>query len=406
MFDMELEIIRKNAIEHIDYYKQGGSENYDFPIICKRDIQSHYSSFLTHNMDESLRSAIIDNLNDKSKKCVNSYNELSQIGEYVIEETTGTSGSPLRVVKSVSERAILGLNLYRCRKAVDRKFEMRHFKAFNHTTLRQDNPKPYDFDENHIVKIYKELCGDRVRWLHTSIIPLKKHIEILEKHGIKEFPDLQFIELTGNYLDKDDVDLVENYFSAKVTNLYGCMETWAIAYGTSHESFDICENVVKVEIADDDGNILHETGEEGNIIISSLVCNTMPIIRYKTGDIGKIVVENGKEKLVLKEGRTNQYIKGLDFKVLGTKQFGNIIKMTLQKTNISEIPFIQFVQKEIDYIQIKICDFDGIDSFIPVLLPMIEERLNKKYRFEIIVIDREEAFKKENAKRELFICNV
>ena len=403
---MEINMIHENAINHIDYYKHIDKRDKLFPIVSKKDILNNYSCFLTDNNEKIMREDILKQLSDRSIKCNISYNELSQIGKYIIEETTGTSGFPLRVVKSISERAILGLDLYRCRKEVDNKFEVNLFRAFNHTTLRQHNPKPYDYNEKHVINTYKELVKDKIRWLHTSVVPIKKHIDILKKQGFEEFPDLRFIELTGNFLEKEDVESIENFFSAKVINLYGCMETWAIAYGASYDCLNIRENVVQVEIVDDDGEVITEYDKYGNILVTSLVCNTMPIIRYRTGDIGKIIIKDGKKRLILKEGRNNQYIKGLDHKILGTKQFGNIIKMTLQKSNINDIDFIQFIQREMDLIEIKICYFEEIDTFIPALLKMIDERLNKVFRYEITIIEKDKVFSKENSKQELFICNI
>lgn len=404
---MKLQKIQEIAIRQVDYYEQVNIDNEGrFPIVCKKDIQQNYSIFLTRNMDDNIREDILQQLNNRSIRCKISYNELNQIGEYIIEETTGTSGYPLRVVKSIEERTILGLNLYRCRKKVDEAFDANYFRAFNHTTLREENPKPYDFTENHIIRIYEELLRDKIRWLHTSIVPLKKHIKILNQAGMIEFPHLQFIELTGNYLKKEDIELVEDFFAAKVINMYGCMETWAIAYGIASEYMDICEDVVMVEIVNDEGNVIDEIGKEGDIIVTSLVCNTMPLIRYYLGDRGKVVMNNGRKKLVLLEGRYNQYIKGLEYNVLGTKQFGNILKMTLQKNNIHNISFIQFIQKEIDLIEIKVNDFNEKDIFLAALLSMIEERLNKKFRYEITIVDEKQIYSKENEKQELFICKV
>lgn len=402
---MRLQKIKENAINNVDYYKPLNiCDEGCFPIVNKSIIRRDYSAFLSNNIDEQIRAEILKQLDDKSVRCKISYNELSQIGEFIIEETTGTSGFPLRVVKSVSERYKLGVNLYRCRKKIDPSFDMHLFRTFNHTTLHQNNPKPYDFTKDHIIEIYKEMLSNKIRWLHTSIVPLKKHIKILEQEGITEFPYLKYIELTGNYLEKEDIKFVQDFFGVQVTNLYGCMETWAIAYGIAGYGMDICEDVVNVEIVDDEGNLIEEQGKVGNVIVTSLVCNSMPLIRYDMGDRGKIEINNGRKQLIIQEGRNNQYIKGLDRKILGTKQFGNILKMTIQKANVDDISFIQFVQKEIDLIEIKINDFDQKDIFIPALLAMIEERLNVKLRYEITILNEEQIYAKENEKQELFIC--
>lgn len=393
------------ASTQVDYYKKERSQNIsNYGMVYKDDIRNNYSKFLINSINEDTRNQILKILYDTNIKCQKSYNELGQIKNYIVEETTGTSGLPLRVVKSVEERTVLGLNLYRCRKKIDPLFDIGLFVALNHTTLQQKNPRPYDYSKEHIIKIYLEIIQNKTRWLHTSIVPLKRHMDILLEAGINKFPNLKYIELTGNFLEEEDINLVKNFFDVNVINMYGCMETWTVAYGMAGEKLDICEEVVKVEIVDEEGRTIDCEGVEGDIVITSLICCTMPFIRYHIGDRGKITLNNQKMQLELVEGRDNQYIKGIERKVLGTKQFGNILKITSQRTNTKDITYIQFIQIEINTIEIRINYFSEINTFLSILEKTIEERLSKKFKYNIIYVNMEYIMAKDNLKQELFIC--
>ena len=86
------------------YFKYMNEEWQDLPIINKMLIRDRYSDFVNVCIEQNKREQIISILNDKSIVGTSSHNELCMLDDLIFEETTGTSGQPFRVVKSIPER--------------------------------------------------------------------------------------------------------------------------------------------------------------------------------------------------------------------------------------------------------------------------------------------------------------
>ena len=83
---------------------------------------------------------------------------------------------------------------------------------------------------------------------------------------------------------------ISAFFSAPVIDSYGMNEVESIATECSHGRYHIeCERLV-VEILDPAGNILPD-GTAGEIVVTNLINKAMPLIRYRTGDIGSLASE-------------------------------------------------------------------------------------------------------------------
>ena len=382
----------------------------EIPIINKNIIRENYDKFVSLNINKQKRNEIINILNDNRLVCKNSYNELYNLDDLVFEETTGTSGYPLRVVKSVGERFELGKNLWKRRKIIDNLIDDRHFVLFNHTSLKMCNLDVYNYQEEHIFKIYDYIVERKARWLHTSIVPLLKHIEILKTNKKKyNFSYLKIIELTGNFVTEKQKKIVEEFFDAKVVNFYGSIEAWAIAYPCLDKHMHICDETVYLELVDENNHVIKENNKKGHIVITTLKNRVMPLIRYNIGDIGMykgktIGCGNEAQVLELEEGRQINYIKGLAEKKLGTKQFGNVLTYLKKSKDISGLRYIQFVQTGLNDFVIYLNYFDNVEDVLQEMSMIIFERLEKKVELKIVYLNQTDIEKKKYEKPNLFIC--
>ncbi len=79
---------------------------------------------------------------------------------------------------------------------------------------------------------------------------------------------------------------IEKAFGCRAFNRYGSREVGDMACETSaHQGLRVCTYTHLVEVLDDNGNPCRE-GEEGEIVVTSLVNRAMPFIRYCIGDRG------------------------------------------------------------------------------------------------------------------------
>jgi len=99
---------------------------------------------------------------------------------------------------------------------------------------------------------------------------------------------LRAVFTTGELLSQTTRALLAAAFQAPVRDVYGTSETkeigWECPYGGMHLNSD----VVHLEVLDDQGRSL-PVGEEGNLVVTSLVNRAMPLIRYITGDRGALL---------------------------------------------------------------------------------------------------------------------
>jgi phenylacetate-CoA ligase len=79
--------------------------------------------------------------------------------------------------------------------------------------------------------------------------------------------------------------VIEQAFACKVTDLYGCEEVGLIGCECEkHDGLHVDMENLYVEIVDPKGLPVPD-GQEGAVVVTSLIADAMPIIRYRMGDI-------------------------------------------------------------------------------------------------------------------------
>lgn len=92
----------------------------------------------------------------------------------------------------------------------------------------------------------------------------------------------------GEWLRPSLRSTIENRIGKRMFDFYGCREAGSIAYECrEHEGLHILSPVVHLEVVRDNGSPC-EPGEVGEIVITSLVRRSMPLVRYRLGDMGEL----------------------------------------------------------------------------------------------------------------------
>jgi len=147
---------------------------------------------------------------------------------------------------------------------------------------------------------------------------------------------------------------IEDVFQCKAFNHYGSREVGAIASECSaHEGLHVMMENIFVEVLDESGKPC-QAGEEGEIVVTTLNNYSMPLIRYKIGDIG-ILQEYKKcscgctyPKIKEVTGRTTDLFKTINNRVVSGAYF--IVVLFFRKG----IKAYQVIQKRLDQIVVKI----------------------------------------------------
>ncbi len=381
----------------------------DLPIVTKQIIKNDYESFITKKMPDEDREKVLHILSGDFNKKNNSVNEVFEYKNFIFEETTGTSGVPFRVVKSEEDRFRVGTAVWRRRRRIDSKASPKFLYKLNHTSIHADQLDPYNYDVNNILNIYELIDKEKIRWLHVSPNPLKRHVSILKEHGNYLFENLKYIECTGNFFGEEQKKLYEDVFGATVINQYGSMETWPMAYTCNNNHMHILDNII-LELVDDNNELITDYNKAGNILITCLDLRTMPFVRYRIGDFGKLIKNDcscgvASSIIELIPGREVNIIKGLNEKRFGNIIFSKIVQGTARRTGVwDKIDYIQVQQtSEIEF-NVLINQFDESDEFIKEMELVSGAELGKTVKLSPKYLSEEELRRKREEKPNVFLC--
>lgn len=119
----------------------------------------------------------------------------------------------------------------------------------------------------------------------SSLARLARHIE--ETGFQLRLLRLRAVFVTGEVCLPHDREVIGKVFAAPVADCYGSREAGFIAHECERGSMHITAENVIVEIIHEKGERL-PAGEPGEIVITHLDNYAMPMLRYRTGDIGAL----------------------------------------------------------------------------------------------------------------------
>ncbi|MGI6490871.1 MAG: phenylacetate--CoA ligase family protein [Pelotomaculum sp.] len=271
----------------------------DFPLISKKDIRDNYSSYLSENLD--------------IRQCFKSH-------------TSGSTGTPFY--------------FYRHRDAVmlDQVFKDKFFEYAgssiykNKVRISGINIIPFYIEDPPFwvyIDKYKQLqcsayhVNDKTAKVYCDAM-FKYEVEygtgyaktwLFLADGIRKSnlhpPKLKFIVTDSEGITKSQQLFVESVFNCPVYQTYGLSEVAQIAVQCRKGNYHIIPDLTFVEILPFD----QYDGQDdvGEIVITTLTTDQTPLIRYRTGDLGKLGIgECGcgikTQYLTKLIGRTDDYI--------------------------------------------------------------------------------------------------
>jgi phenylacetate-CoA ligase len=118
---------------------------------------------------------------------------------------------------------------------------------------------------------------------------LLEFLQLLDEQRIREVRP-RIVVSYGEWLRPTARQKLFEHFRAPICDLYGMREVNTIAAECPAGKYHIeCERLW-VEVVDKAGHVLPD-GEPGEIVVTNLINTAMPLIRYRTGDIGMLTSE-------------------------------------------------------------------------------------------------------------------
>lgn len=193
---------------------------------------------------------------------------------------------------------------------------------------------------------------------------------------------------TAMVLHEEERRLIEETFSCKVTNRYGCEEVSLIACECeAHEGLHINAESVYVEFLASSNEV--EVGEARSVIVTDLTNMALPILRYEVGDTAvtrDAGCSCGRTLPLIKriEGRIADYVYTPEGKLISgislTENFAGLV---------AGIGQLQIVQDRLDHVLFRIVRDDKFnDDSLWRIKQLVKTRFGERMTYSLEYVDQ------------------
>lgn len=333
---------------------------YQLPILTKKSINDNYDNYISLNQEG-----------------------------FLYEITSGSTGTPLKCIKTASERVIASIALWKERKQWDKNVNVRNFIPLVGIETYTNIGDFCNFEVANMKACFDNLQKKSPRWISGPISVIEKYAQLIDR-GILKYTNksIKFIELAGEYADPSIRNYVERIFDCETTNQYGLRESWCIGYECKHGNIHVLENIL-MELG---SSIEVDDKKLNELIVTSLYNKAMPFIRYNTHDIGELDImacNCGKTSQIIKlyGGRTGDIIRGKK-EVLGDIFFKRVVNDVIE-SGFNSIESFRVEQLLEDKFEIFIVRNATYTEQVSIMLKnLIQSNLGRHIDIDIHYVDK------------------
>lgn len=373
----ELKQVERSSKEQIDIYQQAGLKKLIFKAY--KNVSYYKNIIEKHNVLDRNRNINLNNFanlpfltkNIIRKKGEDLVSKRYNIEDLRINTSGGSTGEPVRIYQPIKYLNYTSAVKMLFNSWTGYSLGMPHVKLWG-------SERDLMTDKNIRTKIIQWLRNEY--WLNSfkmSQSDMKYFIKsINNKQPVQILSYASSIYDLAEYIDGNNLQVyspkaimtsagtlypymrkkIEKVFNCNVYNRYGSREVADIACeNEAHTGLYIPPTFQYVEIVKEDGS-LADAGEEGEIVITNLINDAMPLIRYKIGDKGILGKRNEKDdlnwpKLKMVLGRNSDtFITSNGSKISGNF-FVHFIGVVHENESIRKF---QIIQKQTDEILVKV----------------------------------------------------
>lgn len=154
---------------------------------------------------------------------------------------------------------------------------------FNHRLLSAFDMSPERMDDYlDQIECFRPAC----------LFGYPSSIALLVRHAVSRgrtlnVPALRAVFVTGEVCHPPDRQAIESYFGVPVADGYGSREAGFIGHECPQGGMHVTAENVIVEVLRDGAPV--SAGEVGELVITHLDAYAMPMIRYRSGDVGRLL---------------------------------------------------------------------------------------------------------------------
>lgn len=401
---------------HLSDYENFDDYYNDLPILTKKIIMDNLRDIVSKDFFPSMNNNELYNLfTDTENLSQNHSRELIHSGhKWILETTTGTTGLPFCVVKTPYEKLVEQKYLFQLRKQhlpnVNIQNGLLLLEPVDHY-VRSLNYRGTNCSD--IEKIYNRLIELKPAWILTTTLILRNLYDYIcntQRLDKLKCLNLSFIETTSQKLLDYELKNISKAFNTKIINQYGCREFWNLGYDCSFGKMHLNDKYLKIDLINNNHNIINHKNCEGEVIATSIIHETFPLVKYYIGDLAEYTNEkcqcNNSGKIIeLKIGRKKQ-------RIYNSELYGNeIFRKVLRYINFHtkyKIKNIKIIQNEPFGFDVYTEKIEDEENFIRVFkssvftIHKILTNYSFKFQFNYPFFDQE----KDVLKHEIFECNI
>jgi len=335
------------------------------PVITKRDILLHFEEYISDLFvkDYLGQNSILEYLLEVKELSAN--HDRVYVGKsgrkWIIETTTGSTGKPFTIVKSPSEKLIESKFLFDMRKRFYPDVNLENgFLLLQPTDNYIKSISYRGISDKKIPLILNYMFKCMPKWLLITTLLLRKLYKSIIKSNLeKKVRELRlfFIEITSQTLSLEEKVELEELFGCPIVNQFGCREVWNIAYECPCGKMQVNNKYLMVDLMDEEGKLIKEKGKEGTVILTSLLHQSFPFIKYHLADYAffsdeDCVCGNSAPIIVFSGGRKKDKLIGSNY--YGAEIFRKLMRYIYFKCPELEVKDIFITQTEEKKIRILV----------------------------------------------------
>lgn len=278
--------------------------------------------------------------------------------DVIVEHTSGSTGIPLRLIRTRAEVLRGARALWRLRSEIFPDVMSAPGVQVSASPLITDESptdrtvvlSAFDLRPDRIDRYLDALDACKPVWLRGHPAVLAVLAEGLRRTRRRLGCKLAFIESNSGWLSFETRNLLAETFDCKVVEHYGTRETYTIAYECPAGTMHLLDDCVVAEL------LPHPEAHATQLVASSLIFEVMPFIRYQVGDWVEAEASAcvcGKASPALRPagGRGEEMIAGTV--LLGTYVF-HVVVTQLARSGVDQIMQYQVIQTGIDRFDVRL----------------------------------------------------
>ena len=238
---------------------------------------------------------------------------------------------------------------------------------------------PDVIDEKSTMEFVRFLKNKRPTVLYGFPSILSEYALIIKNNKLPIKSSLKFIMSGSEILFENQRKLLQEVFNCPVYNFYGAIEIGIIASECG------CQDGLHIF----EDSVFLENNQNGEIIITTLAQEEMPLIKYNIGDRGRIMEETcscglmGKKIMIQEiEGRVEEYLVDNS----GGKIYGSYFRQLILVANEKfedKIINSQIIQKPNREIEYKLQLRNQFDPQSPKIIDYITKNIGQKMQIDV-----------------------